>query len=136
MSHEFPEHIDDFAAPGNTIGCDFAGIVEAVGPKVQKKWQKGDRIAGFAHGGNQDEPEDGCFAEYCVAKGDLQIKIPSSLSSVEAATLGVGVATVGQGLYQSLGLPLPDAPSKDRTPILIYGGSTATGSLAIQYAKL
>jgi NADPH:quinone reductase-like Zn-dependent oxidoreductase len=53
-----------------------------------------------------------------------------------ACTLGVTVTTIGQGLYQSLGLPLPLSPSKAHFPILIYGGSTATGSLAIQYARL
>lgn len=42
----------------------------------------------------------------------------------------------GQGLYQSLKLPLPDSPSSSPTPILIWGGSTATGILGIQFAKL
>lgn len=82
------------------------------------------------------DKETGAFAEHILAKGDLQIKIPENLSFEEASTLGVGISTVGQGLYQSLGLPLPDHPSKEKTPLLIYGGSTATGTLAIQYAKL
>jgi len=43
---------------------------------------------------------------------------------------------VGQGLYQSLGLPLPPAKVQEPTSILIYGASTATGTLAVQYAKL
>lgn len=64
------------------------------------------------------------------------MRIPESMTAEEAATLGVGVSTVGQGLYQSLGLPLPTSPSKKQIPLLIYGGSTATGTLAIQYAKL
>lgn len=130
------KHIDFLSSPDATVGCDFAGVVEEVGSKVEKKWNKGDRIAGFTHGVNAVEKEDGCFAEYCVAKGDVQMKIPQSMSFEDASTLGVGVSTVGQGLYQSLKLPLPTEPSKDATPLLIYGGSTATGSLAIQYAKL
>lgn len=44
--------------------------------------------------------------------------------------------TKGQGLYQSLKLPLPDSPLKSPVPIFIYGGSTATGILGIQFAKL
>lgn len=63
------------------------------------------------------------------------MKIPDSVSDEEASTLGVGISTVGQGLYQSLGLPLP-GEKEAGYPLLVYGGSTATGSLAIQYAKL
>jgi NADPH:quinone reductase-like Zn-dependent oxidoreductase len=58
------------------------------------------------------------------------------MSFEDAATLGVGVTTVGQALYQSLGLPLPASGARADVPILIYGGSSATGTLAIQYARL
>ena len=64
------------------------------------------------------------------------MKMPERLSFQDAATLGVGITTVGQALYQSLGFPLPTEPAKEKTSILIYGGSTATGTLAIQFAKL
>ncbi|KAL4897493.1 chaperonin 10-like protein [Aspergillus ambiguus] len=130
------KHIKFLAPPGCVIGCDYAGVVEAVGKNVKKSFKKGDRVCGFIHGGNAVQHEDGAFAEYVVAKGDIQIRIPDNLSFQEAATLGVGISTVGQGLYQSLGLALPTSPSTDSTPILIYGGSTATGTLAIQFAKL
>jgi NADPH:quinone reductase-like Zn-dependent oxidoreductase len=62
------------------------------------------------------------------------MKIPSNISFEEAATLGVSISTVGQGLYQSLGLPLPEKQASQ--PVLIYGGATGTGLFAIQFAKL
>ncbi|KAF2487513.1 putative zinc-binding oxidoreductase ToxD [Neohortaea acidophila] len=119
------------STPGCTLGCDYAGVVEEVGSKVTKEWKKG---AGFCHGGNAVEPEDGVFGEYCVAKGDVQLRIPDNTSFEEACTLGVGVITCGQALYQSLELPLPGSGKSAGYPLLIYGASTATGSLALQYA--
>lgn len=64
------------------------------------------------------------------------MRVAENISFEDAATLGVGITTVGQGLYQSLGLPLPPAKVEEPTSILIYGASTATGTLAVQYAKL
>ncbi|KAJ5566136.1 hypothetical protein N7535_007774 [Penicillium sp. DV-2018c] len=130
------KHIAYLSPPGVLVGCDYSGIVEEVGKDVKKPFKKGDRVCGFIHGANAVQPEDGAFAEYIVAKGDIQWKIPENMSFQEAATLGVGINTVTQGLYQSLKLALPTEPIKDATPILIYGGSTATGTLAIQFAKL
>ncbi|EOD52107.1 putative zinc-binding oxidoreductase protein [Neofusicoccum parvum UCRNP2] len=120
---------------GCTAGCDFAGVVQEVGANVTTL-KKGDRIAGWSHGGNSSNKEDGAFGEYLVAKEGINLKIPTGVSFEDAATLGVGITTVGQGLYQSLKLPLPSQPSKERFPVLVYGGSTATGALAVQFAKL
>lgn len=61
--------------------------------------------------------------------------MPENMTFEDAASLGVAITSNAQ-LYESLGLPLPDAPTKKTFPILIYGGSTSHGSLAIQYAKL
>ncbi|KAL5364836.1 chaperonin 10-like protein [Aspergillus floccosus] len=132
------KHIDNLSCPGVVVGCDYAGVVHEVGPGVQKTFQKGDRVCGFVHGSNAVQPEDGAFAESIVARGDLQIRIPDHLSFQEAATLGLGVTTAAQGLYQSLGLALPTAPisQPSKRIVLVYGGSTATGTLAIQFAKL
>uniref|UniRef100_P0DXV9 Trans-enoyl reductase resD n=1 Tax=Aspergillus sclerotiorum TaxID=138282 RepID=RESD_ASPSL len=141
------KHIEVTQKPGILFGCDYAGIVEQVGPGVQSGFQPGDRVAGFVHGGNSKEPQDGAFAEYIVAKADLQIHIPEHMSFEEAATLGVGITAVGQGLYQTLSLPFPspssihedgaEKPANPATqPILIYGASTASGVLGIQFAKL
>ncbi|KAH8816970.1 chaperonin 10-like protein [Xylogone sp. PMI_703] len=122
--------------PGALIGCDYAGTVEKVGPLVTKQFQKGDRVCGFAHGCNVLQHEDGAFAEYIVVKGDIQIQIPPNLSFEEGATLGVGLTTIGQGLYQALELAWPTQPLTQPETILIYGGSSATGILGIQFAKL
>ncbi|KAF2494441.1 oxidoreductase-like protein [Lophium mytilinum] len=121
--------------PGAIAGCDYAGVVEQVGSAVTNGLKVGDRVAGMTRGADPNKI-DGAFADIIAAKGNLQIKIADSVSFEEGATLGVGVTTVGQGLYQALGLPLPPQKVKEPTTILIYGGSTATGTLAIQYAKL
>ena len=138
------KHLDREPIPGALAGCDYAGTIEEIGPDVTKAWKVGDRIAGFCHGLVHPDTHDGSFAEYILAKADLGIRVPDKLSFEEAATLGVGITTLGQGLYQSLKLPLPAPSSKhtdtqpqdNRPYILIYGGSTATGTLAIQFATL
>lgn len=59
------------------------------------------------------------------------------MSDEDASTLGVAIITCGQAMYQSLGLPEPgDGMEKYNGFFLVYGGSTATGTLAIQYAVL
>jgi NADPH:quinone reductase-like Zn-dependent oxidoreductase len=64
-------------------------------------------------------------------------KIPEGFSYEETATLGTGITTVGQTLYMTMGIPLPGEKPAEGSPfILVYGGSSATGTLAIQFAKL
>ncbi|KAI5456505.1 putative zinc-binding oxidoreductase ToxD [Mariannaea sp. PMI_226] len=132
----------DAIGDNNTIvGCDFAGIIEEVGPAVTKRFQKGDRVAGCSHGANDANPESGAFARFIIAIGDLVLHVPDEVSWEEAATVGVAIITVGMGLYQIMGVKLPDGAiiTSDQNggdPILIYGGSTATGTIAIQFAKL
>ncbi len=136
------KHADLTQKPGVLLGCDYAGVVEDVGPKVTKAFKRGDRVMGIVHGGNSIQPEDGAFAEYILAKGDIQAHIPDNMSFEEAATLGVGITTVGQALYQVLQLPLPSDEGVIQDghtggpPVLIYGGSTATGIIALQCARL
>ncbi|KAJ5720183.1 oxidoreductase [Penicillium malachiteum] len=138
------KHVDFVDCQNTIVGCDFSGVVELVGANVRKPWKKGDRVAGWVHGCNSLKKQSGAFGEFVLAKADLQLKIPSHMSFESAATLGVGIATIGQNLYQSLDLPIPksisdhvQAPNDSQSSwILIYGGATATGSLAIQFAKL
>ncbi|GAW20137.1 hypothetical protein ANO14919_096340 [Xylariales sp. No.14919] len=129
---------------GTLVGCDYSGIVEEVGKAVTRDFKKGDRIAGFAHGGNDANPENGAFARFIAVKEDLQVHIPDGVSFEAACTVGVGFGTDGYALYKVLGLPFPDEvpghpggnADENKPTILIYGGSTASGTIAIQLAKL
>jgi NADPH:quinone reductase-like Zn-dependent oxidoreductase len=131
------KHIAGLNVPGLLCGCDYAGTVEKTGTGYTKQWKEGDRISGIAHGGNSKQPEDGAFAEHIVVKADVQWRLPDSMSFEEGSTLGVGILTVGQGLFQTLKLDLPtDGAQKKDEYVLIYGGSTATGALGLQFLKL
>jgi NADPH:quinone reductase-like Zn-dependent oxidoreductase len=135
------KHIAFMNSPGARAGCDVAGTVEEVGSSVSSAVKVGDRIAGVCHGGNASNHRDGAFAERAEIKDGLFVHIPQSMSFADGATLGVGVTTVGQALYQSLQLPLPAAEKgkgkeKGNTWVLVYGGASATGSLAVQFARL
>ncbi|KAK1462246.1 hypothetical protein CMEL01_14213 [Colletotrichum melonis] len=127
------------ARDGCILGCDYAGVVEAVGNAVTKPWKPGDRVFGCGHGANLVNPDDGVFAQIASVVGDLQMRIPTRMSFEEAATLGLGSITVGQGLYQKalkLQPPITDIKRKQNgIQVLVYGGATATGALAVQFAK-
>ena len=127
------------AAKDGLLGCDFAGTILSIGKAVTKPWQQGDRVFGCVHGANSNEPEDGAFAEIIAAKGDTCMKIPDHLTFEEACTLGVSVLTCGQGLFQEMKLQLPLATTESARlgeSILIYGGSSSAGILAIQFCTL
>ena len=88
---------------------------------------------------NDRTPWSGAFARYIAVKGDLQMHIPDHVSDEAAATVVAGIATTGAALYKYLDMPLPGDSIRSQEggkTILIYGGSTATGTLAIQFAKL
>jgi NADPH:quinone reductase-like Zn-dependent oxidoreductase len=89
--------------------------------------------------GNTVEPEDGAFANIVISKEFATMHKPDSLSFSEAASLGVGMVTIGQAFYWVMKLRLPSltiSTEPSAGPALfVYGGSSATGSLAIQVAK-
>jgi NADPH:quinone reductase-like Zn-dependent oxidoreductase len=70
-------------------------------------------------------------------KEGATFKVPDNMSDERAATVGVAVVTVALGLYQNLEMPYPGSEKAGNGDwVLIYGGSTATGSIAIQSAVL
>lgn len=111
----------------------------SIGDQVTKSFTIGEKVYGVAHGSNFHEKQDGVFAEYAVVKGDLVMRLPENVSFEDASTIPLGSFTVSQGLFQKvkgLGLELPGEGKGNEEWILIYGGSTATGTLGIQFAKL
>lgn len=123
---------------GATLGCDFSGTIAAVGSAVKKPWNPGDRVLGWAVGNNVARKDNGSFAEYCVIDAELCMRVPDGMGDEEAASPPAGFATVGLGVFQKHGISLPRDIEKDGSgeTILIYGGTSATGTLAVQMAKL
>jgi len=126
--------VGDFQSPYTVLGTDFAGTVVAVGSNV-KHVAVGDRICGASHGMSELRPDRGAFGQYNVTIGNVWLKLPASMSTVAGASLCAGLCTAGLAI-RSLGLPMPDAPVDKPFKVLVYGGSTATGTLAIQLLKL
>ncbi|MCJ1384590.1 hypothetical protein MMC17_007708 [Xylographa soralifera] len=129
--------IDNSCTPGAVSGCDCAGTVVRIGGNVCKPLEIGSHVCGIVFGANPSRPANGAFAEYVAAAGDLCIRMPTSMSFEATSSLGAGVMSVGLAI-QSLGIDCD--PIRQRHTIsavtrpysLIYGGSTATGLLAIQ----
>lgn len=150
------KHISYLATENAVVGCDCSGTIASLpsnpSSSSSSDLKVGDEVIAFCHGVNAVEKEDGCFAQYAMCKFPLIIKKPKSLSFEESSTFGVGISTVAQGLYQSLALPCPidsqppqwgdyvKSNEKGKVEkgeyVLIYGGSTATGTLGIQFAKM
>eukprot|EP00730_Choanoeca_flexa_P014850 TRINITY_DN6642_c0_g1_i4.p1 TRINITY_DN6642_c0_g1~~TRINITY_DN6642_c0_g1_i4.p1 ORF type:complete len:338 (+),score=91.82 TRINITY_DN6642_c0_g1_i4:239-1252(+) len=113
------------------LGCDPAGVVEAVGSNVTTL-KVGDAVTACPPLGTK-----GCggLAEYCITPADLCIRKPDSMAFEEAATVAVGAKTAALGLFVGLGLPLPSQESSFGQDILIWGGTTNVGVFSIQLAK-
>ncbi|KAK1963583.1 NAD(P)-binding protein [Colletotrichum sublineola] len=81
------------------------------------------------------------YAGTVVARGtdvtavDIGDRLPPSISTEGGSTFGAGISTAGLAL-KLLGLPLPVVPVEKPAYILVYGGSTATATIAIQLLRL
>ncbi len=98
------------------FGCDFAGVVDAVGKDVTDL-APGDEVFGG---------RSGAFAEYVSATN--VVRKPGNVTFEEAATMGIAGLTALQGLRDH-------AKLEPGERILINGASGGVGTLAIQIAK-
>ncbi|MBX7165809.1 MAG: NADPH:quinone reductase [Pirellulales bacterium] len=106
------------------IGCDLAGVVEAVGPTA-KTFRPGQRVWGSNQGllGRQ-----GTFAEYATVDECWLYPTPDSVSDEQAAAGALVGITAWLGLVR-------DAKLASRETIFVHGGTGGVGSAVVQIAK-
>lgn len=102
-----------------SIGGDFAGVVEAVGAEVTD-FTPGDEVFGLRHG---------AFAEYvCVPHDGGIARKPANLTFEQAAAVPIAGLTALQGLRDHGALE----PGQQ---VLVNGASGGVGTFAVQMAK-
>lgn len=107
------------------LGCDFAGVVEAVGPDVTR-FDPGERVWGSNQGllGRQ-----GTFAEYITVDECWAYPTPPNVTDEQAAAIAL------VGITAHLGLVREGRLERGET-ILVNGASGGVGSTVVQIAKL
>ncbi|MCB1737937.1 MAG: zinc-dependent alcohol dehydrogenase family protein [Gammaproteobacteria bacterium] len=113
--------------PANTpavLGCDGAGVVEAVGPKVTR-FRVGDRVY-FCHGGLGKGA--GNYADYAVVDAACVATIPDSVECESAAVAPLVLITAWEALHDR-------AHIQAGQKVLIHGGAGGVGHVAVQIAK-
>lgn len=114
------------------LGCDAAGLVEAVGQQVTTL-KKGDRVyfqGDFSHDG-------ATFQNYALSNANLVMKTPSNLTDEEASTLPTSIVTALVILFNNTEFAPPiNGPTASDVPIVILGGSGSIGRACIQMARI
>src|SRR6201995_3344546 len=100
-------------------GLEIAGEVVAVGSNA-KKHKIGDKVMSLVAGGG--------YAQYCLAQDAQAMNVPPALSITEAGALPETLMTVWHNVFERGGL-------KAGETLLIHGGSSGIGTMAIQLAK-
>jgi len=106
------------------VGCDLAGVVEAVGPAATR-FKVGDRVWGSNQGllGRQ-----GTFSEYAAVDERWLYPIPAGINDEQAAAIALVGITAHLGLVRCAHL------EKGET-LLVNGGAGGVGSTVVQMAK-
>ena len=106
------------------VGCDLAGVVEAVGPAV-RQLRLGQRVWGSNQGllGRQ-----GTFAEFAAVEECWLYPIPDNVSDEQAAALALVGITAHLGLVR-------DARLRSGETLFVNGGTGGVGSTVLQMAK-
>jgi NADPH:quinone reductase-like Zn-dependent oxidoreductase len=113
--------IGPFGPRAKTLGCEFAGVVDAIGAKVTR-YRVGDRITGF------NDWVFGGHGEYLITKESAaHACIPENMTFLEAAP-------ILEGAHYAL-CDLRAARIGPGSRVLVYGATGAIGSAAIQLAK-
>ena len=100
------------------MGLEISGVIVAKADDVTE-WKLGDKICSLVEGGG--------YAEYCLVHKDLALPL-GNLSFVEGAAIPENFFTVWANVFQIGKL------KKDET-VLIHGGTSGIGSVAIMLAK-
>jgi len=100
-------------------GLEVAGEVVAVGSNA-KKHKLGDKVMSLVAGGG--------YAQYCIAQDAQAMAVPPSLSMKEAGALPETLMTVWHNVIERGAL-------KSGETLLVHGGSSGIGTMAIQMAK-
>ncbi len=112
-------------APRQTrVGIDVAGVVESVGPDVQR-FKPGDEVFADLFGTGQ-----GTFSEYVAASEAKFQPMPTGMSFEDAATLPHSAVLALQGLRLRNGRTV-----RPGEKVLIDGASGNVGPFAVQIAK-
>jgi NADPH2:quinone reductase len=109
----------------HVLGCDGAGVVEAVGAGVQS-FQVGDEVF-FCNGGLGGSM--GTYAEFAVVDQRFLAIKPAALSFAEAAGAPLVLITAWESLYDRGRLQAGQT-------VLIQAGAGGVGHVAVQLAKL
>src|SRR5476651_457356 len=100
-------------------GLEISGEVVALGAGATRH-KLGDRVMSLVAGGG--------YAQYCIAQDAQAMAVPSGLSMPEAGAIPETLMTVWHNVFERGGL-------KAGETLLIHGGSSGIGTMAIQLAK-